>query len=79
MGVTKIDNLNTAQARVYIGASQPTAPSTYYGSATNDVDSAEWKGGELYYNTTINKLFVQQNTSGTTASWYRYQDVFTAV
>lgn len=79
MGVTKIGALNTAQARVYIDSELPTAPSTFYSTATNDVDSAEWKGGELAYNTTINKLFVQQATSGTTATWYRYQDEFAEV
>lgn len=79
MGLTKISNLNTAQARIYIASELATSPSTYYGNASNDVDSTEWKGGELMYNTTINKLFIQTATSGTTATWYRYQDVFAAV
>lgn len=78
MGLTKVDELRTAQARIYLGTSLPTAPSTFYDNASNDVDSTEWKGGEMCYLTNINKLFIQQATSGTTAEWYRYQDEFSS-
>jgi len=79
MGITKIDELNTAQSRIYIGSSLPTTPQGYYGTGVGDVDSIEWRGGELAYLTNIKKLFIQTATSGTTASWYRRQDVFVAV
>ncbi len=78
MGVTKIDELNTAQARIYTGTTLPTTPQAYYSTGIGDVDSIEWHGGELAYLTNIKKIFIQVATSGTTASWYRYQDVLTA-
>lgn len=74
MGLTKIGKLNTAQSRVYLAGDLPTAPSTYYGNASNDVDSTEWKGGEMAFNTRDNRLYVQTATSGTTATWKRYVD-----
>lgn len=78
MGVTKVDKLNTAQARIYVGTTLPTSPAAFWGSATNDVDSVQWHGGEFAYLSNIKKIFIQTATSGTTASWYRYQDVLVA-
>lgn len=84
MGVTKLDELKTAQATLYLGSTLPTTPAAYYGSATNDVDSIEWRGGEMaFLNGSAEPsgqytLFIQQATSGTTADWYRLQDKFVA-
>lgn len=74
MGVTKFSELNAPQARSYIAATLPTSPSTFYGSANNDVDSREWKSGEIAYNTSDNRFYIQTATSGTTATWKRYLD-----
>lgn len=85
MGLTKFDELNTAQCCVYLGATLPTHPADYYGVARNDVDSVEWKGGEMAFlnasasNAGKLKLYIQTATSGTTATWKRRQDVFVAV
>lgn len=84
MGVTKFNQLNTGQATLYLGSTLPTTPAAYYGSATNDVDSVEWRGGEMaFLNASAEisgryTLFIQQATSGTTADWYRLQDKFVA-
>lgn len=83
--MTKFEELNTLQGCLYLGSSLPTTPSEYYGSASNDVDSVEWKGGEMAFMngsapaSAQYKLFIQTATSGTTATWKRRQDVFTAV
>ena len=77
MGVTKVDELNTAQTRLFLAGDLPTAPYLYYGSASNDVDSTAWKGGELAYNTRDTRLYVQTATSGATAVWKRYADQIT--
>lgn len=71
MGVTKFDNLNATNASAKMGTSLPTYPYEYYGASQYDVDSTEWRGGELYYHTSENRLYVQQSTSGTTAEWKR--------
>lgn len=84
MGITKLDQLKTVQACLYLGATLPTTPAAFYGSATNDVDSVEWRGGEMAFlngSAEISgryTLFIQQATSGTTADWYRLQDKFVA-
>ena len=71
MGLTKIDSLKAPQARVTLGVSLPSTPSSFYGSASNDVDSVEWRGGEMFYHTTENRFYIQTATSGTTATWKR--------
>lgn len=84
MGLTKLDEMKTVQATLYLGATLPTTPAAFYGVATNDVDSVEWRGGEMaFLNGSAElsgryTLFIQQATSGTTASWYRLQDKFVA-
>lgn len=75
MGITKIDELKTSQARLRLGAN-PSDPKVYYGTGVGDVDSVEWRGGELSFNTSDNRLYVQLNTSGTTADWYRLSEQF---
>jgi hypothetical protein len=79
MGVTKLNAVNTGQTRIYQGTTLPTTPQQYYGTGIGDVDSITWRGGEMAYLSNIKKLFIQTATSGTTASWYRYQDVLVAV
>lgn len=74
MGVTKIDELNAPQARTYIAATLPTTPYAYYGSSAYDVDSKEWRGGEMAYNTSDNRHYIQTATSGLTATWKRFLD-----
>lgn len=84
MGVTKTDELKTAQATLYIGSTLPTTAAAFHDAATNDVDSVEWRGGEMaFLNGSAElsgryTLFIQQATSGATASWYRLQDKFEA-
>lgn len=76
MGITKFETINAQGASAKIGSVLPTAPYLYYDVASNDVDSVEWHGGELYYNTGDNRLYIQQNTSGTTAEWKRLLETF---
>lgn len=78
MAVTKIDELRAPQSRLYLGSNLPTAPYQYYDVASNDVDSTEWRGGEMAYLTTDKRFYIQQNTSGTTAKWYRFLDIAAA-
>lgn len=79
MSVTKIDALRTAQARAYIGSTLPTSPSGYYGTSSQDVDSVEWRGGELAYNTGDSRFYIQTATSGTTATWKRLLEATVSV
>jgi hypothetical protein len=76
MGVTKFDSLNATTATAKYVTSLPTAPYAYYGSASNDVDSVSWVGGELAYHANENRLYVQTATSGTTATWKRLLEQF---
>lgn len=84
VGLTKLDELKTAQATLYLGATLPTTAADFYGVAANDVDSVEWRGGEMaFLNGSAElsgqyTLFIQQATSGATADWYRLQDKFVA-
>lgn len=73
---TKFDNLNAIGASARIGTQLPTAPYIYFGVSSNDVDSVLWRGGELYYLTTENRLYIQTATSGTTPIWKRMYDTF---
>lgn len=74
MGATKFGELNAPQGRAYLAGDLPTSPATYYGVASNDVDSTQWKGGEMAYNTRDTRVYIQTATSGTTATWKRYLD-----
>jgi hypothetical protein len=74
--VTKFDELNAMCANAKIVTALPTAPYQYYGVASNDVDSTEWRGGEMAFMKTGSSdyrgmLYVQVSTSGTTAIWTR--------
>ena len=85
MGITKYSELNTAQGVCYISDTLPITPSAFYGSATNDVDSIEWKGGEIAFlnaSAGLNgklRLYIQTATSGTTPTWTRRLDIFVTV
>jgi len=73
MGVTNFDQLDAKIGRIPLGASLPTTPKGYYGNDADEqrVASTEWKGGEVFYLTTDNRLYIQNATSGTTATWKR--------
>lgn len=75
VAITKVDEVRVNQARLRLGGN-PSDPKVYYGTGIGDVDSVEWRGGELCYNTDDNRLYVQINTSGTTADWYRLAEQF---
>lgn len=77
--VTKIDALRTSQARAYIGSNLPTTPFIYYGTSAQDVDSVEWRGGEMAYLTTDNRFYIQTATSGTTSVWKRLLEATVSV
>ena len=77
MGVSKISELKTLQASMKVTASIPTQAYDYYGAASNDVDSTEWKGGEMLYHTGESRLYIQTATSGATATWARLLDPLT--
>lgn len=76
MGATKIDNINAGNGTLLRTDSLPLYPYQYYGSAANDVDSVEWRGGELVYNTTDSRLYIQTATSGTTPAYKRLLEQF---
>lgn len=77
MGLTNLGNVNATNAKIGIGTSLPTTPASYYDIAANDVLTAAWKGGEFYYLTTDDRLYIQTATSGTTATWKRCVTKFT--
>lgn len=74
MGVTNFDQLDAVSGRIKIGDSLPTTPLLYYGQ--DRIESTEWKGGETFYLTTDNRLYIQNATSGTTATWKRLAAAF---
>ena len=77
MGITKINELNAPQSRCHSGV-LPATPAVFYGTGVGDVDSTEWRGGELAYNTGDTRMYIQVNTSGKTASWKRFADKTTS-
>jgi len=72
MGTSKVNELKAPQSRAYQAATLPTTPAAYYDAATNDVDSVSWRGGEIAFNTSDNRFYIQTATSGTTPTWKRY-------
>lgn len=78
MAITKVDSIKAPQSRCYIAAKLPTTAAAYYGTGIGDVDSVEFSGGELAYNTSDNRMYIQTATSGTTATWKRYLEAFAA-
>ena len=79
MGITKINELKVGMARAKLVSDLPTSPSGYYGSAVNDVDSADWRSGEVCYLSTDNRFYIQTATSGVTATWKRLLEATVAV
>ena len=77
--MTKLDEVDAPQSRCYLAATLPTMPYQYYEVASNDVDSCEWRGGEIAYNTGDNRFYIQYQTSGTTPVWKRYGDIAVVV
>lgn len=76
MGVTKFDNLNAQGASARVVSDLPTTPEGYYGAASGDVDSVAWRGGEMAYLSTQDRLYIQTATSGRTATWKRLLETF---
>lgn len=70
MGVTRYDRLD-ATANLQVVSSLPSTPASYYGIAANDVDSVEWRGGEIVYHSGDGRIYIQTATSGTSATWKR--------
>ena len=79
MGLTKFTEFRAPQSRAYIGGDLPTTPYLYYGTVVTDVDSKEWRGGEIAINTRDNRVYIQTATSGVTPTWKRYLLQLTAV
>jgi len=76
MGVTNFDQLDAETGRIKLVASLPTTPAGYYGDGSTEtleqrVSSTEWRGGEVCYLTSDNRIYIQQSTTGVTASWRR--------
>lgn len=78
MGITNLDNINVKTSKVKVGTTVSSTPMAYYGfTAGQDVGDREWMGGELFYNTTDKKLYIQTATSGSsTGTWYKSVDTF---
>ena len=78
MGLTNLDVINATTARAKVLAASPSTPMDFYGfTAGQDAGDREWAGGEIYYNSTDYKLYVQTATSGSsTGTWYATQDTF---
>lgn len=76
MGVTRLDVINATTAKLRVLASSPATPMAFYGvTAGQDPFGIEWAGGEVYYNSTDYKLYIQTATSGrSTGTWYATQD-----
>ena len=70
MGVTNFDQLDAVTGRIKVTASLPTTPTGYYG-ADYGILTTEWRGGETVYNSGDNRIYIQQSTSGLTATWKR--------
>ena len=70
MGVTSFDQLNAKVGRLKTATTNATTVADYYGE-DNEAGITQWQGGELYYNTSDNRIYVQTATSGTTATWKR--------
>ena len=71
MGITKINELKVGESRAKLVSNLPTTPQGYYGTGVGDVDSVEWRGGEICCLTTDNRFYIQAETSGISATWKR--------
>ena len=76
MGLTDLGNVNATGAILKLATSLPSTPASFYDIAASDVNVVAWKGGEMIYHTGENRLYIQQNTSGTTALWKRLLEQF---
>lgn len=75
MGVTNLGDIDALISRAKLGTSLPSTPLAYYGGvAGQDFESDQWKGGELFYDTTNNELNIQTATSGSTTGTWRKLD-----
>ena len=67
-----LDQLDSPLGRLNLVTQLPQTPEAYYGAFYN-INSQEWKGGEIVYHngtgTGGNKLYIQTATSGRTPTW----------
>ncbi len=68
---TKVGSINSLTGHAKICANLDVTAYAYYGAASNDVDSVDWRGGELAYLTTENNLYVQLTVGAGTYEWRR--------
>lgn len=78
MGVTNLSSLN-AIVRIKLGSQLDITPAAFYEASNNDVFVNEWVGGEIMYNTSDNRIYIQTETSGTSPTWKRVLTQFSAV
>lgn len=77
MSETNYDNLRARGATALRSSTFPATPEEYYGTLEGKHPTdLEWVGGELFYYTTTNRLFIQTATSGETATWKQMSDAF---
>lgn len=65
-----LDTLDAQIGRVKVVAGNPLTPVDYYGS-DGLLEQSGWKGGEVVYNTSDQRLYIQAATSGETPEWKR--------
>jgi len=64
------DKLDAIAGRIKVVSGNPTTPLEYYGSDAL-IENDAWRGGEVVYNTSDSRIYIQRNTSGTTPEWRR--------
>lgn len=64
------DKLDAITGRLRVTAGNPLTLIDYYG-ADGMIDIDHWIGGEVVFNTSDNRIYVQRNTTGTTPEWRR--------
>lgn len=65
-----LDKLDAQIGRIKIVTGNPLTPVQYYGSDAL-IENDEWRGGEVVYNSTDKRIYIQAATSGTTPEWKR--------
>ena len=66
---TIYDNLDAGLAKAIPLSYFPTPQQFYVETSNQEPNHSEWKGGELLFYTSSQKLFIQTATSGQTATW----------
>jgi len=68
--MSSYDSIDAATGRIKVVAGNPLLPEDYYGRGVS-ISNTSWVGGEIVYNTTDARIYVQRNTSGRTPEWRR--------